>query len=151
MNWDEYSDEKTLDDDDIPHFMTFYNQNELSEDESLIVLIYFSFTTLTTVGFGDLTPKSDAERFYMAFAMLIGVSIFSYYMGELIEMINSGKDDSDTEADNLAKFFGMLRNFNHNQDIDFNFKRDIEKYFEYRWDNNISRFFNSDDPSDFMN
>jgi hypothetical protein len=87
----------------------------------------------------------------MAFAMLIGVSIFSYYMGELIEMINSGKDDSDTEADNLAKFFGMLRNFNHNQDIDFNFKRDIEKYFEYRWDNNISRFFNSDDPSDFMN
>ena len=151
MNWDEYSNAETLPDDESPHFMTYYCQNELSENESIVVLMYFSFTTLTTVGFGDLTPKSDAERFYMAFGMLIGVSIFSYYMGELIEMINSGQDDSDVEADNLAKFFGLLKNFNYNQEIDYNFKRDIEQYFEYRWDNDKSRFFNSDDPSDFMN
>jgi hypothetical protein len=56
MNWDEYSDGKTPHEADIPHFMTTFNQNELSEYESVIVLIYFAFTTLTTVGFGDLTP-----------------------------------------------------------------------------------------------
>ena len=75
--------------------------------------MYFAFTTLTTVGFGDLCPKSDTERLYMAFGMLCGVSVFSYYMGELIQMINCAQED-DSDADDLAKFFGLLRNFNYN-------------------------------------
>lgn len=62
----------------------------------------------------------------------------------------SGQDDDGCEADNLAKFFGILRNFNYNQDIDISFKREIEEYFEYRWENDKSRFFNSTDSSDFM-
>ena len=69
-------------------------------------------------------------------------------MGELIEMMTRG-DDGD-EADDLAKFFGILRNFNYNKDIDLNFKREIEDYFEYRWENDKSRFFNSTDSADFM-
>ena len=80
-----------------------------------MALLYFSFTTLTTVGFGDLHPSSDAERLFMAFGMLFGVSLFSYYMGELIEMITGATAvDDGQEADDLAKFFGILRNFNYN-------------------------------------
>ena len=86
----------------------------------------------------------------MAFGMLIGVAVFSYYMGELIEMISLGSDD-DEEADDLAKFFGLLKNFNYNQDIDIDYKRSVEKYFEYRWENDKSRFFNTSNTSDFMN
>ena len=112
MNWDEYSGDR-LPDDEPDHFMSKFNQAELSENEQVIVLFYFSFTTLTTVGFGDLNPRSNAERIYMAFGMLIGVAVFSYYMGELIEMISLGSDD-DEEADDLAKFFGLLKNFNYN-------------------------------------
>jgi hypothetical protein len=61
----------------------------------------------------------------MAFGMLIGVSVFSYYMGELIEMINCGQE-CGSEADDLAKFFGLLRNFNYNQEIDLKARRKIE-------------------------
>jgi len=132
------------------HFWTFYHLHNKSENESLLELLYFSFTTLTTVGFGDRTPRSDAERMYMAFGMLFGVAVFSYYMGELIEMISLGDDDGG-EADRLAKFFGLLRNFNYNVDIDIGYKRSVERYFEYRWENDKSRFFHSSDSSDFMN
>ena len=48
---------------------------------------YFAFTTLSTVGFGDLTPRSDLERAIGAFLLLAGVAIFSYCMSDFIEMV----------------------------------------------------------------
>ena len=57
-------------------------------DRTLIVL-YYAFTSLTTIGFGDYHPKSDPERVFIAFMLLFGVAIFSYIMGNLIQIINS--------------------------------------------------------------
>jgi hypothetical protein len=42
--------------------------------------VYFSFTTLSTVGFGDYNPRSDIERAFMSMGLLFGVIIFSVIM-----------------------------------------------------------------------
>ena len=34
--------------------------------------VYWAITTVTTVGFGDITPKTDAGRFIASFCMLLG-------------------------------------------------------------------------------
>lgn len=60
----------------------------MSDKDSMIRLIYFSFTSLTTVGFGDFNPRSDFERLFIAFGLLFGVAIFSYIMSEAIDMID---------------------------------------------------------------
>jgi len=39
------------------------------------------------VGFGDLAPRSDVERLFTAFMLLLGVSIFSYIMQVFVEII----------------------------------------------------------------
>ena len=39
-----------------------------------IIAFYWAFTTMTSVGYGDVTPESDAERVYAIFAMMIGVA-----------------------------------------------------------------------------
>lgn len=49
--------------------------------------MYFAFTTLSTVGFGDYYPKGDVERLVGGFVMLFGVAIFSYIMGKFIEIL----------------------------------------------------------------
>jgi hypothetical protein len=36
---------------------------------------YFSVITLSTVGYGDLHPTSDASRLFTAFYILVGVAI----------------------------------------------------------------------------
>ena len=51
------------------------------------MLIYYAFTSLSTVGFGDLAPRSDSERLFVAFMLLFGVAIFSYIMGVFIEIL----------------------------------------------------------------
>ena len=56
-----------------------------------LAVMYFAFTTLSTVGFGDFNPKSDTGRLLCAFILLFGVSIFSYILGifkEIIVQIN---------------------------------------------------------------
>ena len=59
---------------------------------NIIILKYFSFTTLSTVGFGDFEPRSNAERLLIAFGMLIGVAIFSSILGNFINMLDVIKD-----------------------------------------------------------
>lgn len=45
------------------------------EGWSLISSFYFSVTTITTVGYGDLYPTTEASRLFTAIYILLGVSI----------------------------------------------------------------------------
>ncbi|NIP55880.1 MAG: hypothetical protein GWN14_06735 [candidate division Zixibacteria bacterium] len=45
------------------------------ESWTWIQSFYFSVVTITTVGYGDLVPTSDASRLFTAIYILIGVSI----------------------------------------------------------------------------
>lgn len=65
---------------------------EKSKIWNIIELKYFSFTTLSTVGFGDFHPYSSSERIFIAFGMLLGVAIFSSILGNFIEMIDVIKE-----------------------------------------------------------
>jgi hypothetical protein len=69
---------------------TFYNQYELGKNTNLrnaIIVVYYAFTSLTTVGFGDFHPKSDAERITVSFILVFGVATFSYMMGIFIGIL----------------------------------------------------------------
>eukprot|EP00617_Octactis_speculum_P002148 CAMPEP_0185798530 /NCGR_PEP_ID=MMETSP1174-20130828/162198_1 /TAXON_ID=35687 /ORGANISM="Dictyocha speculum, Strain CCMP1381" /LENGTH=191 /DNA_ID=CAMNT_0028494033 /DNA_START=1037 /DNA_END=1609 /DNA_ORIENTATION=- len=45
--------------------------------------IYWAFTTMTTVGYGDIYPQNDQERVYAIFIMLIGATVFGYIVGSV--------------------------------------------------------------------
>jgi len=68
-------------DDAGGYFKSCYSLWEESSFVVILKLVYFIFTTLSTVGFGDFNPKSNVERFVLAFGMLLGVAIFSIIMG----------------------------------------------------------------------
>ena len=102
-----------------------------------MVYFYFSFTSLSTVGLGDYNPRSNSERLFIACGLLVGVAIFSYIMGEFCKMVESFSTYNQLwggEGDELSKFFGVLKRFNHNEDFNLEIKRQIERYFDYRWD-----------------
>ena len=57
-----------------------------SNHNRALAILYFMFTTLSSVGFGDYHPKNSYERAFTAFILLTGVTIFSYLMGNFIEI-----------------------------------------------------------------
>ena len=87
--------------------------------------MYFTFTSLSTVGFGDYNPKSNFERLITAFFLLFGVAIFSYIMGEFISILESFNEINDdiNYGDSLATFFGILKKFNRNEDFNYKVKQ----------------------------
>ena len=48
-----------------------------------IASLYWAFTTMTTVGYGDVTPQNDAERIYCTVIMVMGATIFGYIVGSV--------------------------------------------------------------------
>jgi voltage-gated potassium channel Kch len=46
------------------------------EKLSWIDSFYFTTVTLATVGYGDISPRTDAGKVFTIFYMLIGISIF---------------------------------------------------------------------------
>ena len=93
--------------------------------ENTIIVMYYAFTSLSTVGFGDLHPRSDIERMACAFMLLIGVMLFSTIMNGFIDMINEFKDyDAEiSDGDNLTRFFGTVKKFNSDKQIDIQLKK----------------------------
>ena len=80
-----------------------------------LVTTYFAFTSLTTVGFGDYSPRSNPERCFIVIVLLFGVSIFSLIMGIFIDILNdflSLKRSDFDDSENLNKFFEVFKRYN---------------------------------------
>ena len=61
-----------------------------------ITAIYFTVTTIVTVGYGDIAAYSAAERIFCIIIMLIGVVAFSFSTGSLASMI-ANADSKESE------------------------------------------------------
>ena len=90
---------------------------------------------MSTVGFGDLSPRSDFERLFCSLMLMFGVAIFSYIMGEFISILEKYQAITQDIEDNqrLAKFFVLIKHFNKGKPIKNNFKLEIERYFRHKW------------------
>jgi hypothetical protein len=50
------------------------------EDWSIVDSFYFSVVTVTTVGFGDLTPDTDGAKLFTVLYILFGISIITTFL-----------------------------------------------------------------------
>ena len=78
--------------------------------DAVVFVNYFAMTTLSTVGFGDVYPRSNDERIVCIFLFLFGVSNFSLIMGDFIGLISMVKEYKATfdDSENLSKFLSTL-------------------------------------------
>ncbi len=57
---------------------------------SYSTLLYYSFVTLTTVGYGDITPASSAARAFSNVESLLGILYPAVLIGRLLSMQVAG-------------------------------------------------------------
>jgi len=69
--------------------------------------MYFSLTTVTSVGYGDILAMNDAERVYVIFMEFTGAYIFAMIIGALTTVVTS----IDINARNMAEQLDAVASF----------------------------------------
>jgi len=57
----------------------------LLEDWGWVDSFYFSVITLTTVGYGDLSPSTPASKLFTVVYVVTGISLVGAYLNELLK------------------------------------------------------------------
>ena len=65
----------------------FYDDYGSSKTSLYYVSLYWTITTITTVGYGDISGTNNFERFFCSLMMVIGVVSFSFANGSLASII----------------------------------------------------------------
>jgi hypothetical protein len=64
-------------------------QESTSEGHKYVAALYFAVSTVATVGFGDIVAVTLREKVVALITMLIGASVFGYFMGSMSVMVQS--------------------------------------------------------------
>lgn len=70
-----------------------------SEELSRLDALYFTVTTLATVGYGDITPTSDVTRSLTMLQMVLGIALLGAGIRVLLGMARSVAEDRRTSAE----------------------------------------------------
>ena len=70
---------------------------EKEQDLSAWDGVWWAFSTVTTVGYGDITPETDAGRVFAMFLMFTGIGFLLLMTGALIEHFVRAEIDQDVE------------------------------------------------------
>lgn len=62
------------------------------EGWSWLDALYFSFITLTTVGFGDFAPITDTGKVFTIFYIIVGIGIILSFVNTIYNHFNSRRD-----------------------------------------------------------
>lgn len=64
--------------------------------------IYFSVATMTTVGFGDITPVSELGRLLTVLMILTGIALIPWQLGDLIKQLVKTANQVETLCSNCG-------------------------------------------------
>ncbi len=78
----------------------FYSQ---TEHWSLLDSLYFSVTTMATVGFGDLHPTTPGSKIFTIFYIFIGVGLGVFILSTIAKNLIQGREKRMKHLEELVK------------------------------------------------
>jgi len=70
---------------------SFTNVSVSVDDVSPLNFLYYSFVTLTTLGFGDITPSSMTAKFWSITEAIMGVLFIAVLIGRIVSLVDNKK------------------------------------------------------------
>jgi hypothetical protein len=101
--------------------------------------LYWCITTLTTVGYGDITPRTMVQKIFTMLTMMIGVATYGYIIGNIasiLSKIDLAKANHKEKTEKVNKFMRMNR-------FPVELQERVRTYYNYMWQSRGG--YNNDD------
>lgn len=89
--------------------------------------LYWTVTTLTTVGYGDILPQTNGQMVYAMFVQLIGFATFGYLIGNVVTLLSKRDPSTAQYLKNIENLSAALQIRDLNRDL----QKRILNYYNY--------------------
>ncbi|CAL8274559.1 unnamed protein product [Lota lota] len=110
-----------------------YNDSDLasgpSTKDKYVTALYFTFSSLTSVGFGNVSPNTNPEKIFSICVMLIGSLMYASIFGNvsaIIQRLYSGTARYHTQMLRVKEFIRFHQ-------IPGGLRQRLEEYFQHAW------------------
>ena len=106
------------------------NPQNLDSVPLYIRAFYWTITTLTTIGYGDITPAGSVQTVFVIFIELLGAAMYGMIIGNIANLIANIDVAKSQYKDKLDKINAFLNYRNIPRDL----QRKINDYYSYLWE-----------------
>ena len=92
--------------------------------------LYWSITTLTTVGYGDITPTNDLEIAFTLVIMFLGVSMYAFIIGNVASLIAN----LDANQGRFREKLDQIQAYMRERRIPSFLQQQVRDYYQYMWE-----------------
>uniref|UniRef100_A0AAQ6AQ91 Cyclic nucleotide-binding domain-containing protein n=1 Tax=Amphiprion ocellaris TaxID=80972 RepID=A0AAQ6AQ91_AMPOC len=110
-----------------------YNDSDATSGPSIkdkyVTALYFTFSSLTSVGFGNVSPNTNPEKIFSICVMLIGSLMYASIFGNvsaIIQRLYSGTARYHTQMLRVKEFIRFHQ-------IPGGLRQRLEEYFQHAW------------------
>ena len=106
---------------------------DLGQATNYLRALYWSITTLATVGYGDITPSTNAEMLYAILVMILGVGVYGYVIGNVAALLAN----IDPARVHHRELVDRVSAFMRYRGVPAGLQRRILDYYEYLWEKRL--------------
>ncbi len=108
-------------------------QEQFEITELYVRSLYWSVTTLTTVGYGDITPHTIPQTIYNMIVMILGVGIYGYVIGNIASLLANIDVAKAHHQEKMERINAFLKYRN----IPPSLAQRITGYYKYLWESRL--------------
>ena len=116
------------------HPVTWITSADVQDSSNFVkyvTALYWAFTTIATVGYGDITPITVHEKLFAMLTMIMSSGVFAYTVGSIGSLISKQNAMENTYREQVVAVNSYMKKKSLPQELRFR----VRRYLDYIWEN----------------